>query len=124
MTASAVTSPSRRAALTALYLALSALSFVLVSGHTSAGGGLWFPPAGIAFGYLVVAGWRSAWAVLLALVAGGLLTFPVEYARWPAGTVALDAGTTLALTLGAVLLRRWARADSPYALLTRFLAIG
>ena len=124
MTASAVTSPSRRAALTALYLALSALSFVLVSGHTTAGGGLWFPPAGLAFGYLLLAGWRSAWAVLLTLVAGGLLTFPVEYGHRPSGTLAVDAGTTLALTLGAVLLRRSARADSPYALLTRFLALG
>jgi EAL domain-containing protein (putative c-di-GMP-specific phosphodiesterase class I)/GGDEF domain-containing protein/integral membrane sensor domain MASE1 len=127
MTLSAAAPPrafSQRAALTTLYLAVSTLAFVLVSGHTTAGGGLWFPPAGIAFGYLLVAGWRSWWAVLLARTVGGLLTVPGEYAARPALSLAVDTATTFALVLGAEWLRRTARPESAYALLTRFLAFG
>jgi EAL domain-containing protein (putative c-di-GMP-specific phosphodiesterase class I)/GGDEF domain-containing protein/integral membrane sensor domain MASE1 len=115
---------SHRAALTALYLAVSTPSFVLVSGHTAAGGGLWFPPAGIAFGYLLVTGWRTAWAVVLARTVGGLLTFPSEYAARPVLCVAVDVATTCAFVPAAEWLRRGASTESPYALLTRFLAFG
>ena len=47
--------PSSRAALPVLYLGLSTLAFLLVGGrHAGMGGSLWFPPAGVAFGYLLV----------------------------------------------------------------------
>ena len=117
--------PSSRAALPVLYLGLSTLAFLLVGGrHAGMGGSLWFPPAGVAFGYLLVAGWRSAWLVLVARLAGGLVMFPDRYAHDPLAACVTDVASTLALVLAAELLRRVARPDSPYALLTRFLGLG
>src|SRR5947209_18103075 len=96
-----------RAALPVLYLGLSALAFLLVGGrHAGTGGSLWFPPAGVAFGYLLVRGWRSAWLVLLARLAGGLATFPERYAHDPLEAIVTDVVSTVALVPAAELLRR------------------
>ena len=80
-------SPRGHAALGALYLVLSTLTSLLVGDHgQGVSGALWSPPAGLAFGLLLLTGWRSAWVVLIARVTGGLLTAPADYAAAPAAT--------------------------------------
>jgi EAL domain-containing protein (putative c-di-GMP-specific phosphodiesterase class I)/GGDEF domain-containing protein len=118
-------SPRAHTALGAVYLVLSTLTFLLAGdrGHGPAGP-LWFPPAGFAFGLLLLTGWRAAWLVLAALVTGGLLTTPGTYAAAPVAGAAGDVATTLALLAAATLLRRLVRTDSPYLLLTRFLGLA
>jgi EAL domain-containing protein (putative c-di-GMP-specific phosphodiesterase class I)/GGDEF domain-containing protein len=118
-------SPRGHAALGALYLVLSTLTSLLVGDHgQGVAGGLWSPPAGLAFGLLLLMGPQAAWVVLVARVSGGLLTVPAAYASAPAATIAGDVATTLALVGAATLLRRLARTDSPYLLLTRFLGLA
>ena len=71
---SAPQQPSPRApvALGSLYLVLSTLTFLLVGDHVRGPAGpLWFTPAGLAFGWLLLVGPRGAWLVLVARVAGG-----------------------------------------------------
>jgi len=118
---SRVSSP--RAALPVLYLALSTLAFLFVGGRHP-GASLWFPPAGVAFGYLLVRGWRGAWLVLVARSAGGLIIVPPGQAWHPLTTLATDTVVTATLVVAAELLRRAARFESPYALLTRFIGLG
>ncbi len=118
---SRVSSP--RAALPVLYLALSSLAFLFVGGRHP-GASLWFPPAGVAFGYLLVRGWRAAWLVLLARSAGGLITAAPGQGWHPLASLATDAAVTATLVVAAELLRRAARFESPYALLTRFIGLG
>ncbi len=128
MTASTATprrpSPPGPMALAAVYLALSILVSLLVGAAGPGAGTLWSPGAGLAFGLLLLLGWRSAAVVLLAGVTGGLLTAPGSYAAAPLLMLAGDAATTLVLTAAAVLLRRLARAESPYLLLTRFVGVA
>ncbi len=113
-------SPPSTPTVAAAYLALS----ILVSLLVGTAGPLWSPTAGLAFGLLLLLGWRSAAIVLLAAVTGGVLTAPGRYADAPLLMLAGDAATTLVLAAAAVLLRRLARAESPYLLLTRFLGVA
>ena len=69
-------------------------------------------------------GWRAAWLVLLARSAGGLITAAPGQGWHPLASLATDAAVTATLVVAAELLRRAARFESPYALLTRFIGLG
>jgi EAL domain-containing protein (putative c-di-GMP-specific phosphodiesterase class I)/GGDEF domain-containing protein len=129
MTASTATPPQPPprggVALGVLYLALAPLAaWAGGVGAPLAGTALWFPPVGLAFGLLLLAGRRAAGTVLLGLLAAGVVAAPAAYLHAPLPAVAADVATTLALTGTAALLRRLAGTDSPYLLLTRFLGLA
>ncbi|MFN0284977.1 MAG: EAL domain-containing protein [Kineosporiaceae bacterium] len=85
---------------------------------------LWFPPAGLTFGYLVAVGHRGLPVALLAAVGGGLLVAPDEYRTELATTLTVDVATTLWYTAAAVALRRVARVEASFTTLAAFLVLG
>lgn len=107
------------------FAALSTLGYVLVlSPYTTQS--LWFPPAGITFGYLVAVGWKGAPVALLARVAGGLLAAPGDYTSATAVVLLADVATTLIYTAAAEVLRSrvGSRVDASFTALATFLVSG
>ncbi len=124
--------------LSGAYLGLSTAGYLL-SQQAGSSAGLWFPPAGLAFGYLLVAGLRGIPVVIVATGAGAVLTpggSPVPLtgdASIPgAGLIGVPTGlafasaVALALWFGlaAVAQRGLWRADASYGSLAWFVVFG
>ena len=112
--------------LDAVFLVLSISTYLLLRPHAQ-GTSLWFPPAGLALGHLLVTGRRGVPAVLVATVLGGLLSRSHEYAAAPLAAVAGDVVTAGWYgCVAAVLLRHGGRGAgfATYPALTRFVVLG
>jgi len=111
--------------LDAVFLVLSVSTYLLLRPH-SQGTSLWFPPAGLALGHLLVTGRRGVPAVVVATVLGGLLSRSHEYAATPTAALAGDLVTAGWYGLvAAALVRHGGRGGAPsYPALTRFVVLG
>jgi EAL domain-containing protein (putative c-di-GMP-specific phosphodiesterase class I)/GGDEF domain-containing protein/integral membrane sensor domain MASE1 len=110
------------------YLALSTAAFLLV--HPPAGGApaaLWFPPAGLAYGYLLHAGARGIPVAALAFSIGSLLVGAPADSGEP-GTLLIAGATALSLAvwfgLAALAQRAVWHAQPTYADLAWFAVFG
>ena len=115
----------RQAVLGLAFAALSTLGYLLLlaPGESES---LWFPPAGLTFGYLVAVGWRGAPVALATRVVGGLLVTPGDYRTALATTLLADVAVTAWYAGVAELLRRrvGARIEASFTHLAAFLAAG
>jgi EAL domain-containing protein (putative c-di-GMP-specific phosphodiesterase class I)/GGDEF domain-containing protein len=125
-TVSRIGTPSSLA-LSGGYLALSAAAFLLAQQSGGATTALWFPSAGLAYGFLLWTGARGIPVVALALTAGTTLTgTPIHLARPSSLLVALGTAAALAAWYGiaAVAQRRLWDARPTYAALAWFALFG
>jgi len=96
---------------TALYLGASTVLYAVVDHRAAADAGMFFPPAGLAFGFLVLFGRRGIPVVIVAAVLGDLVTFPEHLAADPRWEALRLVSVTVVYAAGAALLRaRWLEA--------------
>jgi EAL domain-containing protein (putative c-di-GMP-specific phosphodiesterase class I)/GGDEF domain-containing protein/integral membrane sensor domain MASE1 len=106
------------------YAVLCTLGHLLVAPRAGSATSLWFPPAGLTFGYLAAVGRRGLPVALLAAVGGGVLVASGEYRTALSPTLTVDVATVLWYTLAALALRRVARVEASFTTLAAFLALG
>jgi EAL domain-containing protein (putative c-di-GMP-specific phosphodiesterase class I)/GGDEF domain-containing protein/integral membrane sensor domain MASE1 len=118
-------SGSRRRTLLALtFVALSVIGYLLVLPRAGTATSLWFPPAGLTFGYLAAVGPRGLPVALAVRVVGGLLLASTDYRTALAATLVADVATTLWYAATAVMLRFFARLEASFQALGAFLLVG
>ncbi|MDQ1295034.1 MAG: hypothetical protein QG608_2919, partial [Actinomycetota bacterium] len=112
------------AVLSVTYLCLSAIGYLLVPRSGWAAGVLWFPPAGLAFGYLILTGFAGVGVVILARVLGSVLLLGTGYLQSPGHTIGTDVLIALWYAIAAESLRRLWKSEYPFGSLMQFMVIG
>jgi EAL domain-containing protein (putative c-di-GMP-specific phosphodiesterase class I)/GGDEF domain-containing protein len=106
------------------FAVLCTVGYLLVLPREASMTSLWFPPAGITFGYLVAVGVRGLPAALAVRIAGGLLVAPADYRSALAVHLVADLAATLCYAAAAGVLRRSARVEASFTALAAFLLLG
>ena len=114
-------------ALSGGYLVLSTVTFLLVNLSSGTAAALWFPPAGLAYGFLLYTGVRGVPVVALALACGMVLSgIPADLAHpaRPLAAVGTAVGLALWFGLTSAAQRRLWRARPTYTDLAWFALFG
>jgi EAL domain-containing protein (putative c-di-GMP-specific phosphodiesterase class I)/GGDEF domain-containing protein/integral membrane sensor domain MASE1 len=106
------------------YLSLSTVLYHVVDHRAASDAGMFFPPAGLAFGFLVLFGRRGIPIVIIAQVLGCLVTSPDKLIVDPGWEALRLVAVTLVYAAGAVLLRRRWREPERIATLAWFVIIA
>jgi len=112
------------AVLSVAYLCLSGIGYLLVPRSGWTAGALWFPPTGLAFGYLVLTGIKGVCVVVVARVLGSVLLLGTGYLQAPGRTIGTDVLIALWYGLAAEGLRRLWRSEHSFGSLVQFMVIG